>query len=261
MRQYGGIIIDMGDFEIHKLEIETLAEYLLSVRADLGFSKEEVTQKTGIALKLLTAIETSNFRVMPEPVYVVGFIKKLAALYAIPCEPLVQQFYREALIAEHEEFPGASFTWKTLAQRLTPLRWTLLASVAGGSLFIVVCMWQIFAIGKVPAVSVTTPKANERIQGSLITVSGLATPGSEVALNGQTVFAGSDGKFSSSVGFFSGTQTLTVTAKSRFGKVATKTVQFMVEAGSGDPVGPFLPTATSALPHGLSTAMASRKTK
>ncbi len=245
----------MVDFEIHKLELETLAEYLFSIRTDLGLSEDDVVQKTGITLKLLSAIETSNFRAMPEPVYVVGFIKKLAALYAIPCEPLVQQFYREALIADNDESSGASVAWKTLAQRLTPFRWTLLVSVAGGALFVAVCVWQIFAIGKVPNVSVITPKANDRIQGSLITVSGLATPGSEVALNGQTVFAGSDGKFSSSISFFSGAQTLTVTAKSRFGKVATKTVQFVVDAGGGSPVGPFLPTATNALPHASSTAM------
>lgn len=235
----------MGDFEIHKLEIETLAEYLLSVRTDLGFSREDVVRKTGIALKLLVALEMGDFQSLPEPVYVVGFIKKVSALYEIPCQPLVSQFYRESLIAEHEEGSSISSSWKTLAQRLTPFRWTLLASFAGGALFIGVCVWQVFAIGKVPAVSVITPKANERIQGSLITVSGLATPGSEVALNGQTVFAGSDGKFSSSISFFSGAQTVTVTAKSRFGKVATRTVQFVVETEMGNPVGPFLPVVSS----------------
>ncbi len=251
----------MVDFEVHKLELETLAEYLLSIRADLGFTENEVVQKTGITLKLLIALETGNFRTMPEPVYVVGFIKKLAALYEIPCEPLVQQFYREALIAEHNDTLGASAGWKALAQRLSPLRWTLLVSVAGGALFIAVCVWQIFAIGKVPDVSVITPKPNDRIQSSLIMVSGLATPGSEVALNGQTVFAGSDGKFSSSISFFSGTQTVTVTAKSRFGKVATKTVQFVVDAGASSPMGPFLPSGTSATAHGIPTAMVQGATR
>lgn len=234
----------MGDFEIHKLEIETLAEYLLSVRTDLGFSREEVVRKTGIALKLLIALESGDFQCLPEPVYVVGFIKKIAALYEIPCQSLVSQFYRESLIADHAEGSTISNSWKTLAQRLTPLRWTLLASFAGGALFIGVCIWQVFAIGKLPDVSVVSPKANERIHGSLITISGLATPGSEVALNGQTVFAGSDGKFSSSISFFSGTQTVTVTAKSRFGKVATRTVQFMVDAEAGSPMGPFSPTVS-----------------
>jgi transcriptional regulator with XRE-family HTH domain len=234
----------MGDFELHKLTHETLGEYLTTVRQGFGWTVEKVAGATGITPRFLQAIECGNFAALPEPVYVVGFIKKLGAYYKVPADELVAQFYREARIAEADTQSSNPRSWKTLATHISPLRFTLLASFGGGLLFVGVCVWQILAIGKVPALSVISPQTDERVSGGLVNVSGTATPGSQVELNGQTVYSGSDGHFSSTVSFFSGAQVVEVTAKSRFGKKATKRVTFVVDNGADSQrLGPAMPRA------------------
>jgi transcriptional regulator with XRE-family HTH domain len=234
----------MVDFEVHKLTIETLGEYLASVRREMGFSQAEVVAKVGIAPKVLTALEAAEWKSLPEAVYVVGFIKKLAALYGVAEGPLVVQFYRELAIAKKQEMEKQGLTWKVLTERIAPIRWTIGFSMLGTAVFIGLCVWQILAIGTVPRLSILTPAAGQKLEGSLVTVSGLATPGSEVALNGQTVYAGADGTFSSSVSLLPGAQSLTVSAKSRFNKVATKTVSFVVDVPQNTiPAGPEKPQA------------------
>lgn len=231
----------MGEFELHKLTHETLGEYLTSVRQDFGHTRAQVSQQTGVSLKLLVALEDGNFSQLPELVYVVGFVKKLAELYATAEDPLILQLYREAALAKRQDVV-AGRSWKTLMARISPTRWALLASVGGGLVFLAVCLFQVLAIGRVPELTVSEPREDQHVDGGLVRVSGFATPGSEVSLNGQPVFAGSDGTFSSSMSVLSGSQVLTVSAKSRFGKMATRHINFVASHEMEVSHVPLLPT-------------------
>ncbi len=229
----------MVDFKLHKLTIETLGEYLLAVRKDTGLTQLEVATRIGTTVKFLDALEAGEFGHLPEPVYVIGFIRKLAVLYKIEAPALVAQFNREIILAKDASTDTTGRGWKTLAERLVPRRVGLLFSLLLGAVFVLVCVWQIFSIGKVPSLTVAEPRLGAKVISGLVNVSGTATPGSEIAVNGHKVFAGADGEFSSAVSFLSGTQTLVVSAKSRFGKIATKTINFVVEdAHMNSPVGP-----------------------
>jgi hypothetical protein len=201
-----------------------------------------------MAPKVLAALEEGNFKNLPEAVYVVGFIKKLAAVYEIPADDLVLQYHREVAIAESASGRNVQRAWKVLAARLAPVRWAFFISVFGGLSFVALCAWQIFAIGTVPRLSIQAPLQGQRFTSGLVLVSGSATPGSEVALNGHTVYAGADGLFTSEISFLPGTQTLSVSARSRFGKVAARTVTFLVEDSLGaNKSGPPLPNNPSGV--------------
>ncbi len=228
----------MVDFQIQKLGLETLGEYLQSVRLELGLTVEGVALKTGIHAKFLEALEVGNFQVLPESVYVVGFLKKLAAVYSVDPDALIAEYYREISLEQTTGVSKAARDWKTLASRLTPRRWALLTSCILGFVFVCFCVLQIVAIGGVPTLVIDNPKQDERIFGAALVVAGNATPGSEVELNGQVVFVGADGAFTSTVNVLPGAQTIEVVARSRFGSESKKTVTFIVEDTAINVTGP-----------------------
>lgn len=228
----------MGDFQIHKLHLETLGEYLTCVRAELGYSRTFVARESGVHVRYVEALEQGVFGALPEPVYVVGFLRKIAAVYEIDPEPLVAEFHREVTLTKDTDIRASARSWKTIAARLTPRRWALVTSCAVGGVFIAVCLFQILAIGRVPALSVHTPQQDERIQSGTVLVSGEATPGSEVVLNGQVVFVGADGVFSNAMSVLPGTQTIEVVAKSRFGNQNKKLITVVVDDPQTSVAGP-----------------------
>lgn len=235
----------MGDFEVHKIVIETLGEYLVGLREDLGLSIESVSSEVGVAPKLISSLETGNFKDLPESVYVIAILKKLATKYGVASDPLIAEYNREAVIAKQTEHATTN-TWQVLAHRLAPFKWASIFAVFGGVLFLGLCVWQVFAIGTTPTVRVTSPQSGQRVSGGLVEVTGSATPGSEVLVNGQIVYAGSDGYFASSLSFMPGAQTLTISAKSRFGKVKSQTISFLVDPPAlSEVVGPSLANGQS----------------
>lgn len=237
----------MGDFQIHKLRLETLGEYLTCVRTELGRSVAEVAELSGVHGRYIEALERGSFALLPEPVYVVGFLRKIAAVYKIDSEPLVKEFRREITLTQDTDIQTSARSWKTIASRLTPRKWAVVVPFLVGVIFISLCLFQILAIGRVPALSVRTPQQDERIQGGVVTVSGEATPGSEVALNGQVVFVGSDGVFSNTMSVLPGAQTIEIIAKSRFGSENKKIVTVVVEDSRADVSGPVTSTTNGAV--------------
>lgn len=238
--RFGAIVYNrcMGDFQIHKLHLETLGEYLTCIRTELGYSRAFVADESGVHMRYVEALEQGMFTALPEPVYVVGFLRKIASVYEIDPEPLVAEFHREVTLTKDMDIRASARSWKTIAARLTPRRWALVTSCTLGGIFIAVCIFQILAIGRVPTLSVHTPKQDERIQNGTLLVSGEATPGSEVVLNGQVVFVGSDGAFSNTMSVLPGTQTIEVIAKSRFGNQNKKLITVVVDDPQTGVAGP-----------------------
>ena len=83
------------EFETKKLSMETLGEYLGAIRAELGLTLEEVSQKTGIYEKFIHYMETGKYNLLPPSVYILGFIKKLSTVYKISPDPLIAQYRKE----------------------------------------------------------------------------------------------------------------------------------------------------------------------
>jgi cytoskeletal protein RodZ len=82
-------------FETKKIQIETLGEYLKSVRENLKLTPEEVSLKTDISLKFLGFLESGLLYKLPPDVYVFGFLKKIALLYGVESEVLLEQYRKE----------------------------------------------------------------------------------------------------------------------------------------------------------------------
>lgn len=83
----------VGKLEMSQLErLREIGVYLSSVRQDQGLSLEEIASHTYIPLRILRAIETGDDHVLPEPVFVQGFIRRYADILGLDGTAIAQEF-------------------------------------------------------------------------------------------------------------------------------------------------------------------------
>jgi len=214
-------------FEQKKISTETLSEYLASVRKNLNFSPEEVGEKTGIKLKFLQSLESGDFRPLPADVYVIGFLRQLAELYAVDADELILQYKKEKNIQKQVSRQNQAFAsgwYKKYLGKLviTPKVLSLFLGLMFVALTLGYIIWQLWSINRTPVLVVTEPKNNAVIFGSVVNVSGHTDPGAEVNVNGQNIFVDGKGGFQTQAALSPGPEEITITAANRFGKSVTR---------------------------------------
>jgi transcriptional regulator with XRE-family HTH domain len=221
------------DFETKKLSTDTLGEYLLEVRTELGLTLEEVSQKTGVYEKFIHYIETGKYHLLPPGVYVLGFLKKLAAVYKISADSLQEQYRKERGIVEHAAAAKTAEekSWKSKFQNvsITPKLMTITGSVAVVVIAFFYVVFQVFAINQTPDLTISEPKNDAVISGSSVDVVGSTEPGMIVAINGQNVFVDADGNFRTTIGVAPGQKELRIQAENKFGKKNEQMLALRVE--------------------------------
>lgn len=221
------------EFETKKIAIETLGEYLLEVRNDLGLTLEEVSQKTGIYEKFIHYIETGKYHLLPPGVYVLGFLKKLANVYKISADILVAQYRKERGIVEHaaEKTQADENSWKEWFKKITIT--PKLITISGSALVVLIAffyvVFQVFAINKTPELTILEPKNDSVISGTTVNVVGKTEPGIIVAINGENIFVDADGNFRTTIGVAPGQKELNVQAVNKFNKKNEQLLALRVE--------------------------------
>lgn len=217
-------------FEKKKIQTETLSEYLSVVRENLGLSREEVAKQTGIKLKFLESLESGKFRDLPAEVYVFGFLKQLAVLYAVNSVELSEQYKKEQGIQKQLGKPAATGGTNAYKKFLGKVVITpkLLTAVLGG-MFVVLTLgyiiWQVWSINKTPSLQVLQPANNSVIAGSFVTVRGQTDPGMIVTVNDQTIYVDNKGGFTTQLGLTPGPKQIVISSKNRFDKSVSKTLE------------------------------------
>ncbi len=216
-------------FEKKKIQSETLSEYLNSIRSNLKLSPVEVSGKTGISLKFLTAMEKGDFKILPADVYVFGFLKQLANLYAVDPLELIEQYKKERGIQKQLVSSPSLLNrgWrKKFFRRLiiTPKILSLAVGLAFVALSIGYIAWQVWSINKTPNLQIFEPADNAVIKNSFVQIRGKTDPGISVSVNGQSIFVDSQGGFQAQLGLSPGPETFTISAKNSFNKSVSQTL-------------------------------------
>jgi len=222
-------IIDAMLFETKKIQIETLSEYLAEVRKNLNLTLKEVSDKTGIKPQFLQSLESGDFKVLPADVYVLGFLRQLAQLYSVEAESLINQYKKEKgihkqMVKQADLLNAAWYRqyWQKLV--ITPK----IVSLVLGAAFIVLTfgyiIWQVWSINKTPSLQIFEPPNNAVIKGSFVLVRGQTDPGLAVTVNDQSIFVDDKGDFQNQLGLSPGAKQITITAKNRFNKEASQTL-------------------------------------
>ncbi|HYV33474.1 MAG TPA: helix-turn-helix domain-containing protein, partial [Candidatus Limnocylindria bacterium] len=225
-------------FEQKKIQVETLSEYLSSVRHNLNLSINDVSLKTGIKPKFLEDLESGNFMALPADVYVLGFLGQLGQLYSVASDQLILQYKKEKGIQQQrtKESGLLNAAWhKKYFERLiiTPK----ILSVLAGAAFILVTsgyiIWQVWSINKTPSLNIVSPANNSVIAGAAVDVIGQTDPGISLTINNQNIFVDSKGGFKTQLGLTPGPKEIVIAAKNRFGKAVSRTINVTAYNNSG----------------------------
>lgn len=207
---------------------------MAEVRASLGLTVAEVAETTGIADKFLQHLEAGTYYRLPPDVYVFGFLKKLADLYAISSEVLLCQYKRERGINEQvaSEKIGPKKGIKSWLSKLvvTPKLISLFGGVGLALVAMFYIAFQVSAINRTPALVLDQPLPGTVVKDSMVTVVGHTDPGTIVAINGENVFVDPEGKFTTLLGVAAGQKELDITAQNKYGKTTTQKLSVIVDS-------------------------------
>lgn len=84
-------------------QLKAIGAFLYQVRQDQERSLEEIAAKTYIPLRLLKALEAGQEQILPEPVFIQGFIRRYGDALGIDGMALAQQFPIHVPIASHHD--------------------------------------------------------------------------------------------------------------------------------------------------------------
>jgi transcriptional regulator with XRE-family HTH domain len=236
-------------FRIKKVRTETLNEYLVEVRQAAGLSIDEVAEKTGIGLKFLHHLENGEYTQLPPNVYVTGFLKQLASLYAVSGEALLEQFKKERGIAKQVamKVPDQNTKLKSFFSRivLTPKLMAFGAAAGFIGLTIIYLVIQLVLVGSAPKLRIIEPAQGQLVKQSFVKISGVTDPGTSLTVNGQnSIFVTADGQFTTTIPVVAGQTNLVFKDVNKFAKSTEQTVPIVVDL-SGAP-----PDAATAPPAG-----------
>jgi cytoskeletal protein RodZ len=222
-------------FEIDKIEYESLGKYLGKLRLARQVSIQDVSVACAVPAKYITALEESKYYSLPAEVYVVGFLRKLAAFYAMSPDLLVAQYKKEKSGSPPPRGVSAA---APVAQGWIP---KIMVTPKIVSLFLGVCLivvivgwliWQVISINTSPTLVINEPFAGASVKESFLKVQGKTDPGAELRINNQSVFVESDGSFTTVMSVSTGQRDLVFESENKFKKKTTKTISIKVDVPS-----------------------------
>ncbi len=200
---------------------EKVGEVLRKEREKQGLRQSQVELATKIRGKYLTKLEEDDYSI-PNDVYIRGFVQAYANYLGLDGPALAKQYSHERGEVETPE-RSAPKPVKSSRVSLTPKLAVAAATVVVVALIGSYLAWQFSALAAAPRLEISSPVSDEAITGSVVDISGQATPGTDIFINDSPILADNDGKFSDKLALSDGLNTIQITAKNKLGKSTTVT--------------------------------------
>lgn len=198
---------------------------LKKAREERNISLEKTSEDLKIQPKFLEALETQKFSVFSSPVHVTGFLKNYCEYLGLDAKQVLA-FYRR-------DFGNGGQTLNEVRPVGVRLPWITPDKLAGVLIififlaFFSYLLYQYSLFVKLPTLVVENPVADAKVKSLQITVSGKASPGSQLKINGQEINVTGDGLFSEYVSLKNGANVLVFTVTNKAGR-QTKVVRNVV---------------------------------
>jgi cytoskeletal protein RodZ len=205
--------------------MKTVGTLLREARESKRYSLVQVEEATKIRAKFLTAMEADDFRRLPSPSIVRGFVHNYAEFLGLNSQTVLAFLRRQMA-----EVPKSSLLPKGMAEpinrsmfQLTPAKFLMF--LVGGliGVFLIYLGLQYRQIRQPPSLSLESPRDQLVISEKRVEIIGRTDPDATVMVNSVSVLVRSDGRFFDTVTFDPGVNTITIVATSRFGKITTLT--------------------------------------
>jgi len=197
-----------------------LGQKLKAARLRKKFNFEEIEEATKIRARHLEAMERDNYRVLPGPVYMSGYLARYANYLGLSASSVIAQYHREQGVSRH----GPDKKHFRAAKELEELRFTVTPRTFLVVVIILLIVglagyvgWQVRKFSAPPPVKIIAP-TTDTVSADKVTIEGETYVAAEVTINGQPVGVDGSGKFSQKVGLTRGVNNIEIKASNRAGR-------------------------------------------
>jgi len=202
-----------------------LSEIIKKEREAKRLSREDLSDQTNIPAKHLSALEDSDFSSLPAPVYVRGYLKKIAKNLDLNNDELWDLFLKELDQAQPvavDVLPNNRFEKKVKPHylifkilKIVPI--IIIVGTVGGFLF-----YQARLLFGPPSLKIIRPALDLVIQDDFIVVEGYGRSNTYININGKEIYLPKGGHFIEEISdLHSGVNEIIIEAESRLGKKTT----------------------------------------
>lgn len=215
----------VNGFSTKKIKSEkTLADMFKKARAkkEINFSDAEVGTK--VRAKFLVALEQGNWQILPQEVYVRGFVLAYAKFLELPTNTVLEQYEREAKARRSKIADKISYNQPLKEKRVlvTPK----ILAYAGLSIFFIslfsYIVIQVLNFAGSPNLKIITPNNNLVTESDSVDLMGITDTDTIVAVNSENVPVSDDGKFSLKLKLHNGVNVIKVNAVNKVKKESSE---------------------------------------
>jgi cytoskeletal protein RodZ len=205
-------------------QVKTVGNRLKYARRKKDLTLEQAESETKVRMKYLQAIESDNWQIFPNKIYVLGFVRRYARFIGLNEDDIVREFKRE--FGEYRGQPIGGVRRKDLVGGIVITPKLLIALVSSLLVFVVISyiIFSAQTISKPPEIEILSP-ANEAVDRKEITIEGKTDNTAIVEINGQLVSVSDDGYFSQKVSLDEGVNNFKIISKNRIGKENAREVK------------------------------------
>jgi cytoskeletal protein RodZ len=195
--------------------MRTIGEIIKQERLEKGYSRERLEKETKIKKEFIKALETQDWKSLPEFPVIQGFVKNIASVLKLDRKQTIALLRRDypprSLKINPNPDVSNKFTW-------SPKLTFLVGIVFVVSVILVYLGFEYKEFTSPPQLQVSYPQEMQVVKQDELTVAGKTDPDTTVKVNNQPVLVEDDGSFSTKIEVFEGTDEIIVKATSRSGK-------------------------------------------
>lgn len=198
----------------------TIAEELKNAREAKKISLPEAAKKLNINIKYLETMERGDFKDLPAGIYGKKILEEYSSFLKLNTKDVLE-FFEDNAPQSNSQKSKDLFSKQTVKQSQFMATPKIIRNVVIVSLALICLVYLGYRMGKImspPTLSLYYPEENLVTDRNDIIVSGMAEAESEIIVNGEPVLSDKDGNFSKKINLKEGVNTVTVTAKKKFGR-------------------------------------------
>lgn len=214
----------MAIFCLKKLESPVrLGERLKKARESQGLTLAELAATTHITLEYLTALEESNFSLLPKARgFRLAYLREYAEALGLSPSSCLHQFHKEEGWEDIKNIHPSKDLKISRFYSLSFLARNILIAIFVLA-FAGYLIWQVRGILEPPQLTIFFPPEGAVSEKLNIAVQGETEKESRLSINGQEIMVNEQGRFESAVDLSEGLNTIIISAAKKHGKTTTVT--------------------------------------
>ena len=223
-------MVAAAGFKLRKIKTaDTLGQKFRRARKKLGVDIIEAELKTQVRAKYLEALENDDYEILPNDIYVKGFIATYCKFLGLPAKEMTEEYLREKNLIK-DEVKDDFLIKRNIEKRSFTLTPKLLITSFAVLFFVVAVFYivsQVMGFASVPKLAIDSPKSDQVVDSEKIVVQGQTDQGVDLEINKESVAVDSNGNFSEEISLQVGINRIAVVAKNKADKEANQI--FIVE--------------------------------